>query len=88
MDTPIGTQKFVWTIQPAGAGWSGSMESRAGTSEMANVNVVGDRLSFDTAVNSPMGSVQLAFSGAAAGDTISGTCKTRFGDTQFSGVRG
>ena len=87
MDTPIGTQKFVWNIKPAGAGWTGTMDSQGGVSDMTAVKVDGNTLSFDTAVNSPMGTIQLAFSATAAGDTISGTCKTMFGDNQFSGVR-
>jgi hypothetical protein len=44
-------------------------------------------VSFATSVSSPMGSIHATFSGAVAGDIVKGTCKTKFGDMAFSGVR-
>lgn len=87
MDTPIGTQKFSWNLLESGGAWSGTMDSPGGLSQLSGVKVEGDKLSLDTAVQSPMGTVNLAFSGAVAGDSVSGVCKTMFGDLAFSGVR-
>lgn len=87
MDTPIGTQKFSWNLQESGGAWSGTMDSQGGPSQLSAVKVEGDKLSFNTTVQSPMGTVNLAFSGAVAGASVSGVCKTMFGDLAFSGAR-
>jgi hypothetical protein len=88
MDTPLGTQKFTWDLQPAGTGWKGTMVSQGGPSELTDIRVDGNSVGCSTQVNSPMGAIQLAFSGSVSGDAISGTCKTLFGDQKFSGQRG
>lgn len=88
MNTPIGAQKFVWDLQQAGGQWSGSMESPFGKSDLRDVKVNGADVGFSASVNSPMGALDLAFSGAVNGDQISGMCKTRFGDSPFTGERG
>jgi hypothetical protein len=87
METPIGTQKFTWNLQQSTAGWSGTMQSQAGSSELKGVRVDGDQVAFESKVNSPMGSIHVAFSGAVAGDRIGGTCKTAYGDMPFSAER-
>jgi hypothetical protein len=88
MDTPIGRQKFVWDLQQSGDAWRGTMDGQAGRSELNNIRVDGDSVGFETRVNSPMGAINLAFDGSISDDQISGTCKTVFGDTQFTGARG
>lgn len=87
MDTPIGKQNFTWDLQQSGTGWTGTMHGQAGPSELKDISVSGDSVAFNTLVNSPMGSIKLGFSGAVAGDQISGTCKTMFGDIKFAGQR-
>lgn len=87
MNTPIGRQDFVWDIRQAAGGWTGSMIAKSGTSELTDVKVAGDTVSFATTVKSPMGTIHVTFSGAVAEDTVSGICKTTFGDNAFSGVR-
>ncbi|HEY4367311.1 MAG TPA: hypothetical protein VGN07_08770 [Steroidobacteraceae bacterium] len=87
MDTPIGTQQFTWDLQESAGAWTGTMNSQGGLSQLSGVKVEGDKLSFDTKVKSPMGSVNLAFSGAVSGAKVSGICKTMFGDIAFAGVR-
>jgi hypothetical protein len=88
MSTPIGTQKFTWELTPAGAGWKGTMVSQAGPSELTEIRVDGASVGCNSRVNSPMGAIDLQFSGSVTGDQISGTCKTLFGDQKFSGQRG
>lgn len=87
METPIGTQKFTWDLQQAGGGWKGTMDGQAGVTELTDIKVDGGNVSFGTRVNSPMGTIDLAFSGAAADNQIGGVCKTLFGDLRFSGQR-
>jgi hypothetical protein len=88
MPTPMGTQTFTWDLKESAGTWSGTMQSKAGASELTGVKVDGDKLSFASKVNSPMGSLDVTFNGAVSGANISGVCKTAFGDMQFSGVRG
>ncbi|MGH8175191.1 MAG: hypothetical protein ACREV5_02875 [Steroidobacter sp.] len=88
MDTPIGTQKFEWDLQQAGDGWTGIMNGQAGKSDLSGIKVEGDAVGFETRVSSPMGAINLTFNGSVSGDQISGTCKTIYGNTQFTGQRG
>jgi carbon-monoxide dehydrogenase large subunit len=87
MQTPIGTQQFTWDLQLEQAGWRGTMDSRAGKTDLSDIVVDEDRVSFNSRVDSPMGTIDLAFEGSANGDTISGSCRTLFGNSEFSGVR-
>jgi hypothetical protein len=82
MNTPIGVQKFTAEIRP-----DGSFTSQAGVTKLESVKVDGASVAFNTTVTSPMGPVNLAFSGTIAGSQISGTCKTMFGDMGFSGEK-
>jgi len=84
MDTPIGTQRFTWDLSEAGGAWKGTMDSQGGVTQLGGIKVEGDSVAFDTTVNSPMGAIHLAFSGAVSGGKISGTM---FGDNQWSGER-
>lgn len=87
MKTPIGTQKFTWDFTATGSGWHGVMEGQGTSAELAGLKVDGDSVGFDARVAGPLGMVDLSFSGSAAGDQISGTCRTRFGSFPFSGER-
>jgi hypothetical protein len=87
MDTPIGTQKFTWDLADAGGAWTGTMNSLGGATRLSPIKVDGDNVSFETDVQGPMGQLHLTFLGAVAGDKISGTCKTMFGDQSFAGTR-
>jgi hypothetical protein len=87
MDTPIGTQKFVWELQEAGGGWVGTMDAQTGRAELTQIKVNGDDVAFETRINSPMGAIHLTFQGVVSGDQISGACKTTFGNSQFTGSR-
>jgi hypothetical protein len=88
MDTPIGRQRFMWELQQSGDIWRGTMDGQAGKSDLNNIRVEGDSVGFDTRVVSPMGAINLTFEGAVSGDQITGACKTIFGNTRFTGVRG
>lgn len=87
MDTPMGTQKFTWDLQPSGAGWTGTMNGSAGSAELTDIAVDGSNVICRSRVTTPMGPINLTFEGAANGDQISGKCKTMFGDSKFAGTR-
>ena len=88
MDTPIGTQKFTWDLQQAGAAWQGTMNAANGASELSNLQVSGSNVGCSAKVSTPLGQVDVTFEGAVTGDKIGGTCRTQFGNFQFSGDRG
>lgn len=88
MDTPIGTQKFTWDLQQAGGAWKGTMLAANGTSELGNLQVSGSSVGCNARVSTPLGQVDVTFEGAVDGDQIGGTCRTQFGNFQFSGARG
>jgi hypothetical protein len=87
MDTPIGTQKFTWDLQQAGEAWKGTMTAPNGSSELGNVQVAGANVGCKANVSTPLGQVDVTFEGAVTGDKIGGTCRTQFGNFQFSGER-
>lgn len=87
MDTPIGTQKFTWDLQQAGAAWQGTMSAPTGNSELSNVQVSGSNVGCNARVSTPLGQVDVTFEGAVSGDKIAGSCRTQFGNFQFSGER-
>src|SRR5690349_23719916 len=68
MDTPIGTQKFTWDLQQAGAAWQGTMTAPNGASELSNVQVTGDNVGCNARVSTPLGQVDVTFEGAVSGD--------------------
>jgi hypothetical protein len=71
----------------AGA-WSGTLaNARTGTAQLTDIKVEGQAVSFETSVNSPMGTIKLSVSGNVAGDALNGVCKTSFGNANFTGVR-
>lgn len=90
MPTQIGTLQFVWDIAEEGAQWRGKMSGQppVGNSELKDIKVSGATISFLTTVQSPMGALQVTFTGTASGEKMTGTCKTRFGDNQFTATRG
>lgn len=89
MPTQIGTLQFVWDIAEEGAQWRGKMSGQppVGNSDLSGIQVSGSTISFQTTVQSPMGALQVTFNGTAVGEKMTGTCKTRFGDNQFTAVR-
>ena len=88
METPIGTQKFVWDLQSQAGAWSGTMAASTGTTALTNIEADGQKFSCESDVSSPMGSIHVAFSGEVIGDTVTGSCRTQFGNSAFTGTRG
>ena len=89
MATPIGTLNFVWDLSETAGTWQGAMSGQppVGNSELRDIKVAGDDVSFATTVNSPMGALPVTFNGTCSGNVLQGTCKTRFGDNKFSATR-
>ena len=51
------------------------------------MQVSGSNVGCNARVSTPLGQVDVTFDGAVTGDKIGGTCRTQFGNFQFSGER-
>jgi hypothetical protein len=89
MSTPLGTMRFTWEFTNEVGGWRGAMTGQppVADSELHSIKVADDTVSFQTTTPSPMGALDLAFMGTVANNDMTGTCKTRFGDSAFTAQR-
>lgn len=87
MDTPIGAQKFTWDLADTGSGWQGTMNAATGASQLSAVQVAGSNFGCQARVATPLGAVDVVFEGVVTGERIGGTCRTQYGNFQFSGER-
>lgn len=89
MQTPLGTVRFTWDLTSENGAWRGRMlgHGPVGDSDLRSIQVDGDALTCETTTRSPMGPLELSFSGTVEADALSGVCRTTYGDYAFSGVR-
>jgi hypothetical protein len=88
MDTPMGTQQFTLNFSQSAGVWNGTLiNERTGNSELSGLKVDGSAVSFETKVNSPMGSLKVTMNATVDGDAIAGVCKTTLGNANFTGKR-
>jgi hypothetical protein len=88
MTTPQGTREATLMIKQDGDKFMGTMQGAQGpASDLKDVMVKGDEISFVREINTPNGSITLNYSGKVDGDKISGTTKSQFGENPFSGTR-
>ncbi|MEO0880463.1 MAG: hypothetical protein AAFY22_12225 [Pseudomonadota bacterium] len=84
--TPMGEQTGVLTLKQEGDTLTGQMEGSAGAAPVENGRVVGDTLTWDAKVTSPM-PITLEFEGKEEGGNLSGDVKLgAFGSSTFSGT--
>ncbi len=87
MQTPFGVQTPTLVLREENGGYDGELDGASGKSELENLSVSGNDLSFDTQVATPMGKFKVGFSATVDGDTMSGKFKTMMGSTDFTGER-
>ncbi|RFA24663.1 hypothetical protein CAI21_20845 [Alkalilimnicola ehrlichii] len=87
MDTPFGQQTPTLEINNNGGSYEGALEGPTGRTELEELTVDGDKLSFYSNIKTPMGSFRVSFRGGIEGDAISGTFKSMAGVNEFSGTR-
>jgi hypothetical protein len=87
IESPLGTQEVKLTLKAGGAVLEGSSESSFGSNTFTG-KIDGDRVSWDSETNGPMGKMQLSFTGRITGDDFSGEVNTgMFGTYPFKGKR-
>jgi hypothetical protein len=87
MNTPMGVQTPILTITEEGGGYAGTMSGATGTIQLEALSVDGAEIAFKAQVPSPMGKINLTFTGTVNGDTITGQCATPMGSLPFTGNR-
>jgi len=85
MNTPFGVQTPTLSIDAASN--TGTLSGATEPSELEDLKLDGDKVSFTTKVTTPMGKFPVSFEATADGDNMTGTFKTMMGKTEFSGVR-
>jgi hypothetical protein len=83
MNSPLGAQTATLTVEDAG----GSLTGKGAPSPLEALKVDGDTVAFSADADTPVGKMKLGFTGAVAGDSISGKYSTPFGAFDFSGTR-
>ena len=87
MNTPMGAQNGVLTIETDGDSLTGTMAGPQGALELTEGKVDGESYSWKAAMTQPM-PITLEFSASVDGDAISGDVKLgSFGNATFSGER-
>jgi hypothetical protein len=87
LNSPLGAQPATLQIQEAGGAYQGTLTGKADPTPAEQLKVDGLTLSFSADADTPVGKLNLAFTGAVAGDSISGKYETPFGAFDFSGTR-
>ena len=82
--SPMGDMPEVLVLRVDG---SGSLENQMGKAEFMAAKIDGNNFEFTVTVNSPMGEMQLQYSGDVDGDKLNGTLETPMGPAPFSGSR-
>ena len=87
IDTPMGKMEEKFTFKTKGNVLTGKAESQMGSHDITG-KVNGNQFSWETDMESPMGSMHLTVTGKVTGDAISGDVKAGdFGTSPFKGKR-
>lgn len=87
MNSPMGSQQAVLTLQSSGSNLSGKIAGPQGTQEFTDGSVEGDSAKWKVSMTQPM-PIQLEFDAKVDGDAIKGNVKLgAFGNASFEGTR-
>lgn len=88
MTTPMGSRDVNMKLATAGNDLSGSFGGASGEAPLAGT-ATGDDVTFKTTVPTPMGNMELTFTGKQDGDSLAGTVAFgAFGNGPWSAKRG
>ena len=88
INSPMGTRPGSLVLKTDGNSLTGSLSAEQGEQALEDGKVSGDDFSFKAGVSTPMGNIQLAFSGSVSGENISGNVQAGdFGTFPFQGNR-
>ena len=84
IDSPVGSQAGVWTINADG---TGTMGSDLGDQDIEGIALEGNTIAFDVDIDAGGQSLSLSFSGTVNGDSLDGEFSSDFGPVPVSGSR-
>ena len=87
LNSPLGDQQAQLDLQDAGGALQGTLTGKGDPQPLQRVTAEGDTVSFAADADTPVGRLNLAFTGTVVGDTVSGKYQTPFGAFDFSGTR-
>lgn len=87
LSSPLGAQSAVLVLEEAAGAWQGTLTGKGDPAPLAGLAIDGSNLQFSADADTPVGRLNLAFTGVATDDAISGKYSTPFGAFDFSGSR-
>ncbi len=87
LNSPLGDQAARLDIHDAGGALQGTLTGKGDPTPVQRLEVSGSAVSFAADADTPVGRLNLAFSGTVDGDKIAGKYQTPFGGFDFSGTR-
>ena len=87
LKSPLGEQAARLDLHELDGALQGTLTGKADPAPLQSLTVDGANLSFSADADTPVGRMNLAFTGTATGDTLAGSYKTPFGAFDFSGTR-
>ena len=87
LKSPLGDQAAQLDLHDHDGTVQGTLTGKGDPAALQGLTVDGVNLAFSADADTPVGRMNLAFTGAVTGDTLAGTYSTPFGAFEFSGSR-
>jgi hypothetical protein len=87
LKSPLGDQAARLDLHELDGTVQGTLTGKGEPAALQRLTVDGASLAFAADADTPVGRMNLAFTGAVTGDTLAGTYSTPFGAFEFSGSR-
>lgn len=87
LNSPLGDQAVKLDIHDADGTLQGTLTGKGEATPLQRLTVEGTNVSFSADADTPVGRMNLAFTGAVTGDALAGKYSTPFGAFDFSGTR-
>lgn len=87
LKSPLGDQAAQLDLHDHDGSVQGTLTGKGDPAALQGLTVEGANLAFSADADTPVGRMNLAFTGAVTGDTLAGTYSTPFGAFEFSGSR-
>ncbi len=87
LKSPLGDQAAQLDLHDHDGSVQGTLTGKGDPAALQGLTVDGANLAFSADADTPVGRMNLAFTGAVTDDTLAGTYSTPFGAFEFSGSR-
>jgi len=87
LNSPLGDQAARLDLHETEGTFQGTLTGKGDPTPLEGLTVNGTDVAFSADADTPVGRLNLSFTGAVAGDGISGKYSTPFGAFEFTGTR-